>query len=168
MQTEFGYSALIEQLRDRLGDYRYTEYKEATLPQIGTMYLIMTPRRWMVRQVCVVLEVPEQISTVNQTKELFEMIRTYLSERYARFPWLKEIAAYVILLCSHELYEKLDGHLSQFYDQTGFHMTLMLGSIFVDRDQFQSSAEETWVSQKRFAVIRDVVRAWCKQHVDAS
>jgi hypothetical protein len=168
MQTGFRCSALIEQLRDRLGDYRYTEYKEATLSNTGTMYLIMTPRRWMVRRVCVVLEAPEQISTVNQTKELFEMIRAYLSERYARFPWYKEIGAYVVMLCSHELYEKLDGHLPQFYDRTGFHTTLMLGSIFVDRDECQSSAEETWVSQKRFAVIRDVVRAWCRQHVEAN
>ena len=172
MRAESTYSVLVEQLREYLGDHRYTEHEETDVPDIGTMYLIMTPRRWMVGcYICVVLDIPEQVSTVNQSKELFERIRSYLGKRYAHFPWWKELGTYVVLLCSHELYERLDGHMSQFCDQTGLHSNVMLGTVFVDREQLKSSAEATWgllYSGKHFVDIRRVVREWCKQRLIAS
>lgn len=171
MQTKSTYLFLIEQLQEYLGDHSYTEYEETDAPDIGTMHLIMTPRRWAVRYICVVLDIPEQVSTVNQSKELFERIRSYLGKRYAHFPYWKELGTFVVLLCSHQLYEKLDGHMSQFYDQTGWHSNVMLGTVFVDREQLKSSAEVTWglhYSGKHFTDIRRVVREWCKQQSIAS
>src|SRR5512138_2541883 len=37
---------LISDLREHLSDYHYSEFQIADVPQLGTLYQIMTPRRW--------------------------------------------------------------------------------------------------------------------------
>ena len=157
---------LISDLREHLADYRYSEFQVADVPQLGTLYQIMTPRRWMTRYVCAVLEVQDTIANVAQAKVLHERIRSYLFEKYARFPWWKELGTFAVLICSHELYEKAATSPEVFHDTSGLHGNIMLGTVFIDKDKYECYSSETWglwYSGRHIIDIKRVVRSWCKQ-----
>jgi len=55
----------------------------------------------------------------------------------------------------------------RFIDLTGWHVNVILGTVFVDRDQFASSAVSTWglwYAGKHPAKIKRVVQEWCRQN----
>jgi hypothetical protein len=165
MQTQKTYSALVTNLRDCLTSRGYTEYADANIPGVGDVGLIMTPRRWTIRYVCAVTETPQPVATVAQCKDLFTGIRGALSRQYARLPWYKELGTYLILLCPTLLCQQLSGHVSAFHDRTGLHVNVMLGTVFVDRERYESSAEATWglfYSGRHFLDIQRAVGQWCK------
>ncbi len=156
---------LVELLKKRLSEYRYTECDEGSINDIQFVAVIKTLRLWMVRYLCVVVEVPENISDIPATKQFFAQVRRSLTAKYAKFPYWKELGTYLVFLCEHELYKKLRGKEKSFKDRTGFHMNVMLGTCFVDKKTFENSAEATWglfYSGKHYGAIRAAVAQWCK------
>jgi hypothetical protein len=162
------YSDLIAALRKQLAEYKYTEFQEIPIPSIGMLHAIMTPRRWMVRYVCALYEIPTAVTNAAMLTEVFNQIRNQLFAQYARFPWWKELGTFLVLLCSHEQYEQLAVHTDEFKDHSGLHGNVMLGTILIDRERFRSSADATWgliYSGKHFAAIARTVREWCKTNL---
>jgi hypothetical protein len=159
------YSGLIDDLRRKLVEYKYTEFQEIPMANGGTLHAIMTPRRWMVRYVCAVYEIPTGVTNATMLTEVFNLIRRQLFVQYARFPYWKELGTFLVLLCSHEQYEQLAVHTDEFKDHSGLHGNVMLGTMLIDHERFQSSADATWglyYSGKHFTAIARAVREWCK------
>ncbi len=159
------YSDLIADLRKQLAEYKYSEFQEIQMPGTGTIHAIMTPRRGMVRYVCALHEIPPDVTNVAKLAEVFDRIRNQLFVQYALFPWWKELGTFLVLLCSHEQYEQLAVHTDEFKDHSGLHGNIMLGTILIDLERLQSSADATWglfYSGKHFAAIVRTVRDWCK------
>ncbi len=156
---------LIADLRRQLAAYKYSEFQEIPMPGRGTLHAIMTPRRWMVRYICAVYEIPTDIDNAAQLTAVFTQIRDQLSARYARLHWWKELGTYAVLLCSHEQYKQLAVHIGQLKDRSGLHDNLMLGTVLIDQEHFQSAVNVTWgfyYSYKHFAVMAQTVQEWCQ------
>ena len=155
--------SLADSIADALKQYGYSEREADSLGCDELLYRIMTPRKRMVRYLCVVTEVPAETHFLAGCKTYFEHIRTLLFNQYAKFPWWKELGTYSVLLCRSELYDQLKGGV-QFKDRTGFHGNVMLGTCFVDIQNYRNSAESTWGlyhSGKHFGAIGEAVRQWC-------
>ncbi len=160
------YSDLIDNLRKRLIDHKYTTFQEISITNGGKLHAIMTPRRWMVRYVCVVHEIPASVTNAAMLTDLFNQIRRQLFVQYARFPYWKELGTFLVLLCSHEQYEQLAIHAGKLKDRSGLHGNVMLGTILIDGENFQSSADTTWglyYSGQHFVAITQTVQEWCKE-----
>jgi hypothetical protein len=159
------YSDLIEAIHESLRRYRYTEREELQLRDVGSVHLVMTKRRRMVRYLCAVVDTAQRVSTKNECKRLLQRLREGLSVQFARFPYFKELGTFVVLLCSPAAYESLSQRPSAFYDLTGCHINVMLGAILVDRCNFKVSAGATWslyYSGKHFRAIERTVEQWCQ------
>ncbi len=164
--TKKTYLDLVGQLKEDLSKDSHTEFQATDIPGVGLLHQVMTPHQGMPRYMCVVLEVAESVSNSAQCKELLEKIRGFLTHQYARFPGMKD-GAFIVLFCSHQLYEHLKGSEEKFRDLSGLHRIVILGTVFVDRDLFASSAVETWglwYSGKYFTNIKRVVQEWCRQN----
>jgi len=156
---------LVSELRENLSDHHYSEFQVADVPEVGTLYQIMTPRRFMARYICTVSEIPNNLE-IASVKELQEKIRVFLTKQYARFPWWKELGTFTVFLCQHNLYEQLKIEHELFRDPNGLHMNVVLGSVFIDKDELESFSTETWglfYSGKHFLDIKRTTRSWCKE-----
>jgi hypothetical protein len=159
------YENLIASVRDNLAPYHYSEPPE-TLPFIEENVVIATPRRKLVRYVCVIMIIPDNCRTPEQATKLFEASRRALTKRYARFPWWKELGTYLVWICDTSLFEAMQSKMTYLKDKTGLHMNVMLGMILVDRQNLVSSSESTWglyYSGKHFGAISATVNEWCKR-----
>lgn len=169
METNSCDPAFVSELKERLGVHGYTGLRKASLLDVGQVSLIMTPRRWSVRNVCAVAEIPPAVSTVGDCKMMCERIRQFIINEYALFPYWKEIGMYFVLFCAHELYEEVSPRVSEFYHRTGFHINVILGTVFVDKDERRWCGASTWgllpSSQHRHDSIQAVVDEWCNQAV---
>jgi hypothetical protein len=157
---------LINSIRDNLGQYRYTEPLETLSIKGVDGVLLATPRRMMVRYLCGVFALPDSCNTPEQAKKLFDAVRIDLTKHYARFPYWKELGTYLVWICGSELFDGMQGKMTQFKDKTGLHMNVMLGTVLVDREKFMSSAESTWglfYSGKHFGAISATANEWCKR-----
>ena len=80
--------------------------------------------------------------------------------------WWKD-GTFAVLLCPHRLYEHLKSTGANFTDLTGWHANVILGTVFVDRDQFANSAVSTWglwYAGKHFVAIKRAVQEWCAEN----
>lgn len=157
---------LVHSLRDNLAQYRYTEPSVAVSFDGIDGVLLATPRRMMVRYVCGIFDLPDDCRTPAQARTLFTAVRGGLTERYARFPYWKELGTYLVWTCGSELFDRLHGEVGQFTDRTGLHINVMLGTVLVDRQTSVSSAESTWglfYSGKHFGAISATVNDWCQR-----
>jgi hypothetical protein len=162
------YQDLVGSIRDNLAQYRYTEPLETLSVDGADGIVLATPRRriLMVRYLCGVLAVPDGYDTPEQARNLFETIRSQLTRKYARFPYWKELGTYLVLLSSNKLFLALQDRTGKFKDKTGFHMNVMLGTIFINRENYVNSAEATWglfYSGRHFGAIAATVNEWCKR-----
>ncbi len=168
MTLQVQYEGLVTRLCNSLREYGYTDRDDSALDSVlDTVHFvarIMTPRRRLVRYVCAVLEAPEDLRDVDSAKLFLRLLRSTLSRAYARFPWWKELGTYTVLLCERDVYSELAPHVGQFADKTGLHMNVMLGTVLVDREGFQSTGRPTWGlfhSAKHYGAISATVTQWC-------
>ncbi len=157
---------LIDCIAVALSEYGYTERETGDLVGVPFVARIVTPRRWMVRYICAISHIPNDVSDVRACKRFLEDTRNCLTKHYARFPWWKELGTYSVLLCGGQLFEDLSEDLGTFKDKTGLHMNVLLGTCFIDIENFRSSADSTWglfYSGRHFGSIREAVRQWCQR-----
>ena len=157
---------LVDSIRDNLVHYRYTEPCESLSIEGVDGVIIATPRRLMVRYLCGVFALPDDCDTPQQAEQLIETIREGLTERYSRFPYWKELGTYSVWICGSKLFDRMQGKMAQFNDNTGLHSNVLLGTVLVDGQKFTNAAECTWglfYSGKHFAAIRATVNEWCKK-----
>ncbi len=160
------YTQLVDLLKKSLNEYRYTQIDQLSLGNNQSMLVLKTPRKKMVSYICAVTEISNNITDFSNTKKLFNQIRNTLRHKYAGFPWWKELGTYLIFICPHELFNQLKSTEKKFKDLTGFHMNVMLGTCFIDKDTFENTADATWglfYSGKHYGAMRATVSQWCEQ-----
>jgi hypothetical protein len=119
----------------------------------------------MVRYLCGVFLLPDDCKTPTQLKKICGAIRRSLSERYARFPYWKELGTYLVLICGSELFQAMKNQMAEFKDNTGLHVNVMLGIVLVDKDECVCSSESSWglyYSGKHFDAISASANHWSK------
>ena len=159
------YSQLVELLKENLYAYRYTEYDEGIINGIHFVAIIKTPRRWLVRHLCAIVEIPDNITNASLFKQFFPQIRKSLTIKYAKFPWWKELGTFLVFFCEDGLYKRLTGIEGGFKDRTGLHMNVILGTCFINKVTLESSIDSTWglwYSGKHYRAIRAAVTQWCE------
>ena len=166
MNTEDQIEDLVDTLGAALSEYRYTERETGELDNIPFIARLMTPRRRTTRYICAISRVPRNVRDLPACRRFFEDTRTCLRKQYACFPWWKELGTYSVILCGAQQFQDLSGDFGAFKDRTGLHMNVMLGTCFIDIENFKSSADSTWglyYSGKHFGAVREAVRQWCQQ-----
>lgn len=160
------HEGLTESLRDNIAQWGYTEPRAPISIEGVEGVVLATPRRKTVRYLCGVFTFPDDVDTPEQAKAIFEAIRKGLTKKYAQFPYWKELGTYLVIICGSGLFDSIKGRLAMFKDGSGLHMNVMLGTIFVDQQEFRSSAECTWglfYSGKHFGALSATANEWCKQ-----
>lgn len=158
------YNQLVDLLKENLSKYRYTEYDEGLNNGIQFIAILKTPRRWLVRYICAITEIPDNITNTSLFKNFFAQIRKSLTNKYAKFPWWKELGAFLVFFCKNRLYNELTRIEGGFKDRTGLHMNVILGTCFINKVTFETSTESTWglwYSGKHYRAICAVVTQWC-------
>lgn len=172
MDTQLERDTLVDAIATTLGAVGYSRCEKGELDGIPFLARIMTPREWMVRQMCAVLRVPAEVADAPACKEFVEDARRSLTRRYARFPWFKELGTFYVLLCESQLFQELSTSGHQFKDRTGLHMNVLLGTCIVDVENYRFCTHATWgllYSGKHFRAMEDVVRQWCERlHTEVS
>ena len=159
------YNDLVEQLKAKLLVYKYVESDEGDINDIQFISVIKTKRVWMVRLLCAIVEVPQNISDASEVIVFFNKIRNALITKYAKFPYIKELGTFLVLLCDNDLYQKLMIEKPRLKDLTGFQSNVMLGNCIINKNTFENSADSTWGlfhSGKHFDSIHMVVSEWCE------
>ena len=165
MLTEHFTLSLADMIADALTRYGYSERDTIEHERDTAFYFIMTPRKRMVRYLCVVSELPEKVKDQAGCLAYFEYVRSLLFRKYAKFPWFKELGTYSVFVCQNELYDQLSS-ANEFKDRTGLHGNVMLGTCFVETMNFRNSTDSTWglyYSGEHFGAISEAVRQWCSQ-----
>jgi hypothetical protein len=166
MLEGMGYQDLAESIRDNLAQYNYSEPCEAHSVEGVEGFVLATPRRWMTRYLCGVFTLPEGLDHPRQAKQFFEATRKSFTKRYVQFPYWKELGTYLVWICESDIFEAMEGGMTQLKDKTGLHMNVMLGTVLVDRQELVTSAEAAWglyYSGKHFGAISASVNEWCKR-----
>ena len=164
-QSLMNFTLLVELLKENLSEYRYTEYDEGINNSIHFVAIIKTPRRWLVRYLCAIVEIPDNITNPSLFKQFLSQVRKSLTSKYAKFPWYKELGTFLVFFCEDGLYKKLTGIEGDFKDRTGFHMNVILGTCFINEGTFETSTDSTWglwYSGKHYRAIRAAVTQWCE------
>ena len=158
MLNEQQLTSLTANIGDKLAKYNYTEFHTGELSGFPFTKLIMTERRWMVRYIMALSQVPSDIQDLKGFQVYFETSRKVLSDRFAKFPWFKEIGTYSVMFCNSDLFDKLAGELSSFKDFSGLHINVMLGCCIVDVKRNRMNSDKTWglyKSGKHFSAVID-------------
>lgn len=162
------YEDLVEALETALYDFGYRKRDDTIADRIPCISCFLTPRIMLTRYGCAVVELPEHVRDIDSATDFFRYLRKALTRTYAKFPWWKEIGVFLVLLCRAEVYTNAVPHLHRFIDKTGDHATIILGTIFVDQENFQSEGRSTWglfYSKGHYKSINTAVTQWCKDHI---
>ncbi len=177
---------LVTCIQDNLARYGYRERHEVSIPALAASgpaerdeqgyrdrqkahpddvvaTIVSTPRRLTVRYLCALVEAPPMAPRLEDALAFHERLRTGIRRSFAKFPWWKEIGTYAIVVCDGALFEIVKAHKRGFRDRTGFHMNVMLGTCFIDRETRASTADATWglyYSGKHFDAMRSAVAQW--------
>ena len=157
--------SLIDLLHRRLLDYGYAEIERQDLGS-SLLAVIKTRRRWMVRYVCAIAEVPKSVENVTGVIRYFHQLRKTLTGKYAQFPWWKELGTYSVLMCDASIFADLRGQEARLKDATGLHMNVMLGTVVVNRESLEALSTSTWGlfhSGRHFGAICASVAEWTER-----
>jgi hypothetical protein len=158
----------MQLVQKRISEYGYKEVHDIPISSNwGDLpaKIVSTPRRWSVRYLCVLVEAPGQVVDLESARSLHRQMRVSISQRFAKFPYWKEIGTYSIVLCGHKLFETVRDHVRDFRDRTGFHTNVMLGTCFIDSETKENTANATWglfYSGKHYGALRSAVAQWCE------
>lgn len=159
------YTQLVDLLKKRLEESCYTEFNQLTLKDSYPVIIIKTPRRLTVSYICAITQVPDNILDIQGANRFFAEIRKNLTLKYARFPWWKELGTFFVLICNHELFDKLKGLQRHFKHSTGWHINVVAGTCLIDEKTFESVADVVpcGLFGKHYGEIRAAVSQWCEQ-----
>ena len=154
------YRQIVEAVKNILFKYNYNECDCTLINDMSFQSIIKTPRKHGVRYLCTILNVPKEITEIDDLQDYFELIRKNLSHKYAWSPYWKELGTYIILFCEPELYTKLNGKEKLFVDKTGFHCNIILGTFFINNIDFENLTCSTWglfYSGKHYKAIKETI-----------
>lgn len=159
---------LIQSLKEKLKQYNYIEHTLGLFDNVDYVAIIATPRRFTTRYICSITNLPEDVSGLSQVNFFFEQIRKSLKNKYAKFPYFKELGTYNIIFCPDRIYKIILEHLEKFVDKNGLHMNVMLGTIFINTNTYEHMYKSTWglyYSGKHFEEMLKEVNTWCENQM---
>jgi hypothetical protein len=150
-------------LQCSLAEYGYTEVAEGPVDDVPFVVRIMTPFEKKPQYVCAVVQAPSDVTDIEQVKALLARVRDSVAGQAPPAGW-KDRGTYVVLLCSHALYEALSGREGGLIDRTGLHKNILLGICLLDMEALESSGASTWGlfhSGKHYGAMKASVVHWC-------
>ena len=156
-------------LQCSLAEYGYTEVAEGPADDVPFVVRIMTPAETKPQYVCAVVQAPPDVTDIEQGRALLERVRESVTGQEPPAGW-KDRGTYVVLLCSHALYEELSGHEGTLLDRTGLHKSVLLGICLLDTEALESSGASTWGlfhSGKHYGAMKASVVYWCNTQREA-
>ena len=159
------FTELLNLIEISLLEHKYDDFDTGSIENLNLLRVFKTKRKLGVRMLCVVAELPDNISSVSDFSNYYHLLRNSLTKKYAKFPYWKELGTYSILLCENEKYDILKTEIKDFKDKTGLHMNVMLGTILINKDKLEFSDCATWglfMTGKHFTTIKDTITEWIK------
>jgi len=135
---------LVEALRDRLRLCGYGEQAAGDIDGVDCLAVLHTPASARRTFACAVARVGDEVRDADAAVAFVGRIRRGLAKRYASFPWLKTVGTYNVLLCGHDLFERLGGHEGRLIDFGDLHVNVLLGVVLIDVETFQARGDTTW------------------------
>ena len=165
-------SELLDILKESLvsknnSNQKFVDFDESIETGINVQRIYKTKRIFGVRTLCVVLDLPSDISDAKDLSIFFRKIRNSLTKKYAKFPYWKELGTFSIILCDNSNYERLKNKIDKLKDISGFHMNVMLGTFLVNIDKLEYSETKTWgliFSGERYKLIQQALTNWTNRN----
>ena len=154
---------LIDLLQNALDEYGYCEAAEGPAGGIPFVARLATASKKKPQYVCAVVEAPPGLRGIGRCQVLVERVRDFLSGQPPRAIF-KGRGTYLVLLCSHELFEELCDHERTLIDRTGLHRNVLLGTCLVDAERLECSGASTWGlfhSGRHYGAVKATVLHWC-------
>ncbi len=142
---------------------KFVDSDESIETGIDVQRIYKTERKNGVRTLCVVLDLPNDISDAKDLSIFFRKIRNSLTKKYAKFPYWKELGTFSIILCDNSNYERLKDKVYKLKDTSGLHMNVMLGTFLVNIDKIEYSETKTWgliFSGDKYKLIKQALTNW--------
>lgn len=160
------FTELSTMLEKSLLKHDYVDSDDNIFDNLPFQKIIKTERKFGVRYLCAVIEIPDNILTDSDFGDFFGLIRNTLTKKYARFPYLKELGTYLVILCDNSVYGNLRDKNKLFIDRTGLHMNTKLGTCIINKDTLDYNNSVTWGlfhSGKHFDSILKTISEWSKK-----
>jgi len=170
MTTDF--TGLLDQIENSLRpwNYEFIIHTNQSLNNIDFVGCIMTSRRWMTRYICGIIEIPKDVISHQDILTYADRALKTLSDQYTQFPYWKELGTYLVILCNAKQYKTLSVSEGEFKHKSGFHTNVWLGTILIDKENFQTVGQKTWglySSGKHYEAIKMSVGSWCEENRQA-
>ena len=135
------------------------------IPDVWHIMYIKKKHPLRVRNLCALVSLPENIHTNDMARRVFSYIRKRILKQYGdAFLW-KELEIIFIVLAHDDAFKALKTHEGKAVDQSGFTMSSMLGSFFINHETLECFGRSTWgiyFSSDHFKVVSDSLTQWCR------
>lgn len=146
---------------------KFVDFDESIEAGIIVQRIYKTIRKFGVRTLCVVIDLPGDVSDAKDLSLFFHKIRSSLTKKYAKFPYWKELGTFSIILCNNSDYEKLKNEIDKLKDISGLHMNVMLGTFLVNIDKLEYTETKTWglmFSGDNYIIIKQALTNWVNRN----
>lgn len=155
---------LVAMLADRLAGCGYGEFVDGETTDLAFAAAAAETKGRSRKFVCAVVEVPAGVRDVAAAGRALADVRRALAKRHAGFPWLTRLGTFLVVLCRRGLWERLRGR-DGLIDTTSLHVNVLLGSVLVDADAYQTSSDHNLGlldAGDQFRYIQGAVEDWCR------
>ncbi len=146
---------------------KFKDFDESIESDVRIHRIYKTERNLGVRTLCVVLDLPNDISDEKDLYIFFRKIRNSLTKKYAKFPYWKELGIISIILCDNSNYERLKNKINKLKDASGLHMNVMLGTFLVNIEKLEYTETKTWglvFSGIKHRLIKQTLTDWTNRN----
>lgn len=150
-----------------ISNNKFIDFDEPTEREDRVHRIYKTERKLGVRTLCVVLDLPNDISEYKDLSMFFRKTRNSLTKKYAKFPYWKELGTFSIILCDNSNYTRLKNKINKLKDISGFHMNVMLGTFLVNIEKLEYSETKTWgliFSGVKHRLIKQALTDWINRN----
>ena len=157
---------LLEQLDEKLKTLHYSEADRHGIPNVSFVSYIKNPQTFKVRNLCAVLDLPDDTTDQKTAQRFFDFVRKSLLDKYGEALLWKELEVSLVIICGHELFEivyKKDGKMIH---EPSFAMSSIMGACFIDRQTYDHISYHTFglfFSSDHFKAIDAVVTQFCNK-----
>jgi len=160
------YSTLVEELHQHLKPFEYVLDTDHVIPNALYISYIRDHGIFMVRNVCAVLDIPDNLVRTEPLKRYFNYIRKNLLHEYGEaFIW-KELEFCLVGICSSKAFQEIKECEAKLVETVSFSFNSMLGCCFIDRSNLDLYVHSTWglfFSGTHFKTVRKAVEEWCEK-----
>jgi len=160
------YSTLVDHIHQQLKPYEYVLDTDHVIPNALYISYIRDHGIFMVRNVCAVLDIPDNLTRTEPLKRYFHYIRTNLLHEYGEaFIW-KELEFCLVGICSDQAFQEIRDSEAKLVEAVSFSFNSLLGCCFINRSNLDLYVHSTWglfFSGTHYKAIRQSVEEWCNK-----